>query len=80
MFVGMIVAGIIYSVFDAIYPLFNKYAITHFVGEKTMDTVVVFVVGHLVIAIVQCVINYINVIKKLCLLLYTFSNSYQSYY
>lgn len=61
MFVGMIVAGIIYSVFDAIYPLFNKYAITHFVGEKTMDTVVVFVVGYLVIAIVQCIINYINV-------------------
>ena len=61
MFVGMIIAGIIYSVFDAIYPLFNKYAITHFVGEKTMDTVVIFVVGYLGVTVVQCIINYINV-------------------
>ncbi len=61
MFVGMIVAGIIFSVFDAIYPLFNKYAITHFIGEKTLDTIALFVAGYLCIAIIQCIINYINV-------------------
>lgn len=61
MFVGMIVAGIVFSAFDAIYPLFNKYAITHFIGDKTLDTVVIFIVVYLAVAIVQGIINYINV-------------------
>lgn len=61
MFVGMIATGILFSAFDAIYPLFNKYAITHFVGDRTLDTITLFVVGYLVIAAVQCVVNYINV-------------------
>ncbi len=61
MFIGMIVAGIIYSLFDAIYPLFNKYAITHFIGNNTLDTIAMFVAGYLIVAIVQCIINYINV-------------------
>lgn len=61
MFIGMIVAGIVFSVFDAIYPLFNKYAITHFVGEKSLDTIGVFIAGYLGVALAQCIINYINV-------------------
>lgn len=61
MFIGMIAAGILFSVFDAIYPLFNKYAISHLVGNKTMDTVVWFIVLYLGVAMIQCVVNYINV-------------------
>lgn len=61
MFIGMIVAGIVYSVFDAIYPLFNKYAITHFVGDETLDTIGWFIGGYVLITVVQCIINYINV-------------------
>ncbi|MCQ2493735.1 MAG: ABC transporter ATP-binding protein/permease [Lachnospiraceae bacterium] len=61
MFIGMIAAGIVYSVFDAVYPLFNKYAITHFVGEKTLDTIGWFIAAYVVITVVQCIINYINV-------------------
>lgn len=60
-FIGMIVAGLIYSVFDAVYPLFNQYAINHFIGEKTLDTIGLFILGYLFITIVQCIINYINV-------------------
>lgn len=61
MFVGMIVAGIIFSVFDAVYPLFNKYAITHFIGDKTLDTIAIFVISYIGIAIIQGIINYVNV-------------------
>lgn len=61
MFIGMIAAGILFSVFDAIYPLFNKYAISYLVGNKTMDTVVWFIVLYLGVAMIQCVVNYINV-------------------
>ncbi|MCQ2523564.1 MAG: ABC transporter ATP-binding protein/permease [Lachnospiraceae bacterium] len=61
MFIWMIITGIMYSVFDSIIPLFNRYAINHFVAEKTLDTIVIFILGYLGVTIVQCIINYINV-------------------
>lgn len=61
MFVGMISAGILYSVFDAIYPLFNQYAINHFIGEKTIDTIGLFILMYIGVTIMQCIVNYINV-------------------
>lgn len=60
-FICMIAAGILYSVFDAIYPLFNQYAINHFIGENTLDTVGFFVLGYIAIVLVQCAVNYINI-------------------
>lgn len=61
-FVGMIIMGIIYSVFDAIYPLFDRYAINHFVGENTLDTLPYFIALHLFAIVVQCIINYVNIV------------------
>lgn len=60
-FIWMIIAGLIYSVFDAIYPLFNRYAINHFIGDKTLDTIWFFIAAYLVITALQCATNYINV-------------------
>lgn len=61
LFISMIVAGIVYSVFDAIYPLFNRYAINHFVEEKTLDTIPAFIGLYLLITTLQCILNYFNV-------------------
>lgn len=61
-FVGMIIAGLIYSVFDAIYPLFDRYAINHFVGENTLDTLAIFIILHVIVIVLQCVVNYVNVV------------------
>lgn len=58
--IGMIILGIIASIFDAMYPLFNKYAIDHFIGLNTTDTLVMFVVLYLSVLIVQVIINYIS--------------------
>ena len=33
----MILLGFLSSLIDTIYPLFNRYAIDHFVAEKTLD-------------------------------------------
>ena len=55
---AMISLGIIASLIDSIYPLFNRYAIDHFVAEKTLDTVVPFVALFLVVLITQVIINY----------------------
>lgn len=61
LFVSMIVVGVIYSVFDAVYPLFNRYAINHFVGGKTLDTLPWFIVLYILMVAAQCIINYYSV-------------------
>ncbi len=66
----MIMCGILYSVFDAIYPLFNRYAINHFVGENTLDTLGLFIGAYIAITVIQCIINYINVMQCAKLELY----------
>ena len=42
--ISMVTMGIIASLIDSIFPLFNRYAIDHFIGEQTLDTVGIFVV------------------------------------
>ncbi len=61
LYIWMIILGIAYSDFDAVYPLFNRYAINHFIGENTLDTIVYFIIGYLTITILQCITNYFNV-------------------
>ena len=60
--IRMIVLGILVSLADAVYPLFNRYAINHFVGEQTLDTLALFVLGYLAIVLLQAVLNYRNVV------------------
>ena len=35
--VVMVVFGFLGSACDAVFPLFNRHAIDHFIGEKTID-------------------------------------------
>jgi len=59
--IRMVILGLAVSFIDAAYPLFNRYAIDHYVGQKTLDTLPVFIGAYLVMLISQVVINYINV-------------------
>ena len=59
--IAMVIMGIIASLIDSIFPLFNKYAIDHFIGEQTLDTVVPFILLFFAILIFYVVINYISV-------------------
>jgi len=61
-FVGMIVAGTLYSLFDAIYPVFDRYAINHFIGENTLDTIWGFSILFIIVLLLQCLANYINIV------------------
>lgn len=56
----MIVLGMAASLIDAIYPLFNQYALNHFVAEKTLDTLTVFVLLYLFILVIQVFVNFIS--------------------
>lgn len=60
MMIGMLLMGIVSSLIDSIYPLFNQYALNHFVAENTTDTLVPFVVAYIAILIVFVVINFIS--------------------
>ena len=59
--ISMVLMGIVASLIDSIFPLFNRYAIDHFIGEKTLDTIGIFVVLFLLVLAVQVILNYISV-------------------
>ena len=49
----MIVLGLIASVADSIMPLFTRYAINHFIAQKTLDTMPVFIGLYLLTALIK---------------------------
>ena len=54
----MVLMGTVVSAIDALYPLFNRYALDHFVGGQTLDTLHVFAAGYLLVLAVQAALNY----------------------
>ena len=55
--IRMIVLGLFCSVIDVCYPLFNRYALDHFVAEGTMEGLPVFILLYLAILAFQSLIN-----------------------
>lgn len=64
--IGAVISGI-----DSVYPLFNRYAINHFIGQKTLDTLPVFIGLMLGLILMQTLLNYINVTDCAKIELYT---------
>ena len=58
--VFMVTLGILSSLVDSIYPIFNRYALDNFVGKKTLEGLGGFVILYLVILILQVIDNYIS--------------------
>lgn len=56
----MIVTGFICSACDSVFPLFNRYALDHFVAERTLDTLGVFIALYIAVLAVQVAGNYIS--------------------
>lgn len=56
----MITAGFICSACDSIFPLFNRYALDHFIALKTLDTLAVFIVLYAVLLMIQIAGNFIS--------------------
>jgi ATP-binding cassette subfamily B protein len=55
-----VITGTLTSLADASWPLFNSYAINHFIGEKTLDTMGLFIICYLALLIGQTISNYIT--------------------
>ena len=56
----MVSLGILRSVADAVFPLFNRYALDHFVAEKTLQGLGFFCVLFVVLLVLQSIDNYIS--------------------
>ena len=58
--VVMAILGTMSSVCDSIYPLFNRYALDHFVGEKTLTGMKLFIAAYVLTLLVQVAANFIS--------------------
>lgn len=58
--IAMMVLGLAASAIDSVYPLFNQYALNHFVTLKTLDTMPQFIWLYIAILAVQVIINLIS--------------------
>ena len=55
----MILGCLIGSLVDIGVPLFQRYALNHFIGEGTLDTIVVFVLLYLLLICGGAAVNYV---------------------
>lgn len=55
----MIMCGLAGSAMDTLIPLLQRYALNHFVGEKTLDTMPLFIVVHILAILMTGVVNYV---------------------
>ena len=56
----MVACGILGSVLDIGGPLLQRYALNHYVAEKTLDTLPIFLVIYIAAIIFAAVMNYIS--------------------
>lgn len=54
----MIVLGIFSSLADSMYPLFNSYALDHFVANQTLDGMPIFIILYVLLMILQELDNF----------------------
>jgi len=57
---AMILLGGMSSAIDALYPLFNRYALDNFIGGRTLAGLGVFITLYMLLVLGQTVINYIS--------------------
>lgn len=56
----MVILGVVSSLFDSIYSLFNRYVLNHYLALKTLDTIVYFVALYVFVLVLQVIANFIS--------------------
>ncbi|MBE6922547.1 MAG: ABC transporter ATP-binding protein [Ruminococcaceae bacterium] len=56
----MVALALVSSVGDIILPLFQRYALDHFVGQNTLDTIVPFILCNVTVILILAVVNYVS--------------------
>ncbi len=55
----MIILGVLSSLIDSVFPIFNRYALDNFVGKKTLEGLTIFVILYVVVLVIQVIDNFI---------------------
>ena len=55
-----IILGILSSLIDSLYPLFNSYALNHFVAEETLKGILPFAAAYAAILVLQVIDNFVS--------------------
>ena len=64
--ITMMIMGVLASLIDSVYPLFNRYALDHFVSRGTLDTMKLFILAYMVLLILQPVVmNYFSGVRPI---------------
>ncbi len=63
----MVLFGLMGTLIDVILPLFQRYAINHYVDEKTLDTLAIFIVIYFGAIVFSAVTNYFATYKASCI-------------
>lgn len=58
--IAMVLCGIFVSLIDAVYPLFSRYALDHFIAGRTTDTMPQFILLYLAVLLAQVVTNFVS--------------------
>ena len=56
----MVTLAFISSIIDVVIPLFQRYALDHFVGLGVMDTIVPFIIVYVAVILCAAAVNYIS--------------------
>ena len=54
----MVVFGLLGSAIDIILPMFQRYALDHFIGQGVFDTIVIFIILYIITLLLAGVFNY----------------------
>ena len=57
--IGMVIFGLLGSLADIVLPLFQRYALDHFVGLGIMDTIIPFVILYVLTIVFAAAANYV---------------------
>ena len=60
MTVVMVVLALTGSVADIVIPLFQRYALNHFIALGTFDTVIPFILAYIGVLVGAAIVNYIS--------------------
>lgn len=57
---AMVICGLISTAMDISVPVFQRYALNHFISENTLDTLPVFTVLYVLVLLVAAAVNYVS--------------------
>lgn len=58
--ISMVILSLFGAVIDIVFPLFQRYALNHYIADNTLDTLVYFILLYVAILAVQVIANTIS--------------------